>query len=138
MAARITREAKSGETLRAVTKGLRAYNRKAGGRFPHEKVTLSLRDEEGNIVGGLIGEIGWGWLFVHLLWIADAHRGADHGTALIGEAERIGREAGVMGLYLDTATFQAPGFYQKMGFTEVGRIKDRPPGHTTIWFAKRF
>jgi len=38
---------------------------------------------------------------------------------------------------LATHTFQAPGFYRKQGFVEVGRIPDYPRGHAQVWFVKQ-
>jgi hypothetical protein len=45
---------------------------------------------------------------------------------------------GAIGAQLTTSTFQAVGFYQKLGYAELGRLKDRPPGHDRIWMAKRW
>jgi hypothetical protein len=45
---------------------------------------------------------------------------------------------GAIGAQLTTSTFQAAGFYEKQGYAEIGRLKDRPPGHDRIWMAKRW
>ena len=39
--------------------------------------------------------------------------------------------------YLDTHSFQAPGFYRKLGCQEIAVIEDCPPGHRRHWFRKR-
>jgi ribosomal protein S18 acetylase RimI-like enzyme len=52
-------------------------------------------------------------------------------------AEAEARRRGLTGIWLDTWTFQAPGFYRKLGFAEVGRIPNYPPGHDRIFFMKR-
>jgi ribosomal protein S18 acetylase RimI-like enzyme len=137
-AATLARERLSGPTTRAVSTGLRAYNKAKTGGFPRKPVTISLRDAGGQIVGGLIGRIGWGWLYVDMLWIDDAFRGGDHGTALMAEAEAMAREQSCAGMVLFTASFQAPGFYRKLGFEEATQIEGYPPGHTNFWFVKRF
>lgn len=54
------------------------------------------------------------------------------------DAEAEARRRGLSGIWLDTWTFQAPGFYQRLGFTECGRIRDDPPGHDRIFYVKRF
>ena len=57
------------ETREAVLRGLSGHNQsKVGPRNP-KPLTISLRDESGAIVGGLVGELKWEWLYVDLLWI---------------------------------------------------------------------
>jgi len=34
-------------------------------------------------------------------------------------------------------TFQAPGFYAKLGYTVFGELADVPRGHRRLWFCKR-
>ena len=52
------------------------------------------------------------------------------------EAEARGR--GCRGAYVDTFSFQAAPFYQRIGFTLFGRLDDCPPGHDRLYFRKRF
>ena len=59
------------------------------------------------------------------------------GTALLSRAEDIARERGCEVIFLDTYTFQAPGFYRKRGYTALGSMTDAPKGFETMWFAKR-
>jgi hypothetical protein len=37
---------------------------------------------------------------------------------------------------VDTFDFQAPGFYQKLGYVEWGVLEDFPGGHRRIYFRK--
>jgi GNAT superfamily N-acetyltransferase len=100
-------------------------------------LALTVRDAGGAIVGGLWGRIGYGMLFVELLALGPA-RGRGLGRRLMRDAEAEARQRGLSGIWLDTWTFQAPGFYQRLGFTECGRIRDDPPGHDRIFYVKRF
>ncbi len=88
-------------------------------------------------LGTLTGRTHQQWFFVDLLAVPPEARGQDIGTRLMHEAERIARSRNLIGLWLDTYTFQAPGFYAKLGFEEVGRIPDYPPGHARHFLAKR-
>lgn len=78
------------------------------------------------MVGGLIGELKWEWLYVDLFWIDEAHRGAGHGEALLAMAEQAARDRGARGVYLSTMSIQAPGFYPRMGYRECGRMEGYP------------
>ena len=51
-------------------------------------------------------------------------------------AEEVARERGCAGIWLDTFSFQARGFYEKLGYTVFGRIDDYPPGQSRFWLRK--
>ena len=44
---------------------------------------------------------------------------------------------GCVGARLDTFEFQAPGFYEKLGYTRFGRIDDHPRGYSRFFMQKR-
>lgn len=121
----------------AVLAPLRAYNLAQAGDPRGREVAIMLTDEKGIDVGGLWGKIGYDWLFVELLAIPEAYRGQDHGTALMQQAERIAREAGCIGIWLDTFAFQARGFYEKLGFEVFGTLEDQPLGQRRFFLSKR-
>lgn len=122
----------------AILKPLRAYNLSHTGEMPFETVGILLRDPATQeVVGGLYGKISYGWLFIELLSIPDPMRTQGTGTRLMRAAEDLARERGCAGIWLDTFSFQAPGFYQKLGFSEFGLIADYPPGHQRHFFQKR-
>ena len=124
----------------AVRNGLRAYNQsQLGDRVPlYQNIVLQLRDAEDTIVGGLTATAVLDWLFVEWLHVDAAHRGADHGTALMAEAEAYARDKGLAGIWLDTFAFQARGFYEKLGFTVFGTLDDHPRGSARYFLQKRF
>jgi GNAT superfamily N-acetyltransferase len=133
----IQRETDVAATREAVVKGLSAHNEARVGPRRTEPLALSLRDEAGTMVGGLIGELKWEWLYVDLLWVDEAHRGAGHGEALLAMAEQTARDHGARGVYLGTMSIQAPGFYPRMGYRECGRMEDYPvAGQTFHHFTK--
>ncbi|WP_438867006.1 GNAT family N-acetyltransferase [Pseudomonas sp. L1(2025)] len=122
----------------AILKPLRAYNRSHTGKMAFETVGILLRDPTSQeVVGGLYGEISYGWLFIELLSIPEQMRTQGTGTRLMRAAEDLARERGCEGIWLDTFSFQAPGFYRKQGFTEFGHIANFPPGHRRHFFHKR-
>jgi GNAT superfamily N-acetyltransferase len=113
-----------------------AYNDRAAGAADWGLIVVTVRDPAGEIVGGLWGRTGYGFLFVELLTAGPA-AGTGMGTRLMAMAEAEARQRGLAGIWLDTWTFQAPGFYLKLGFAEVGRITNYPPGHDRIFYMKR-
>jgi GNAT superfamily N-acetyltransferase len=122
----------------AVIAPLRAYNAETGGPMNLKPVAILLTDADGAEVGGLWGKTIYDWLFVELLAVPEAWRGHGYGQALIAEAERVAREAGCIGLWLDTFEFQARGFYEKLGFEVFGTLEDHPLGSRRYFLKKRF
>ncbi len=122
----------------AILKPLRAYNLSHTGEMPFETVGILLRDPATQaVVGGLYGKISYGWMFIELLSIPDSLRTQGAGTRLMHTAEELARQRACVGIWLDTFSFQAPGFYRKLGFSEFGHITDYPPGHQRHFFEKR-
>ena len=121
----------------AILAPLRAYNTaKTGGTVP-ELVAWLVRDEQDEIVGGLYGRVFFRWLYIELLVVPEQARGKGTGSTLMQMAEELAREKNCVGIWLDTFDFQAPEFYRRHGFTEIGQIDDYPPGHQHFFFQKR-
>ncbi|WP_431284814.1 GNAT family N-acetyltransferase [Humitalea sp. 24SJ18S-53] len=131
-------ETPGGPAEAEILAGLIAHNAEATGSGQRHPLLLALRDDAGALIGGLKAEVVHGWLFVDNLWIAAAGRGRGQGAALMARAEAAGRALGAVGGHLYTSTFQAPGFYEKLGYREIGRLQGRPAGHDRIWMAKRW
>lgn len=121
----------------AVVGPLRTHNLRHAGDPATRPVAVMLTDETGRHVGGLWAKCGYGWMFVELLAVPEAHRGKDYGTALMQEAERIARTHDCVGMWLDTYEFQARGFYEKLGFEVFGVLDDHPPGQKHFFLRKR-
>lgn len=94
------------------------------------KLAVYARDPDGQIVGGIIGEIHWTTLMIDYLWAAEVQRGRGLGSALLRGIEAEGARLGCTSAYVTTFDFQAPAFYQRLGFRIIGQLDDYPPGHT--------
>ena len=124
------------EAVGAIQRGLHEFNQSMGGPYDREPVTLLVQDAEGKTLGGLLGLTFWGWLFIDWLWLAPDVRASGFGAELLRRAETIARERGCTNAYTDTFSFQAPGFWQKSGYVEFGRLDGMPAGHARVWFRK--
>ncbi|MCP3474217.1 GNAT family N-acetyltransferase [Bradyrhizobium sp. CCGUVB1N3] len=133
--ATITVERTVGTTKKAVLAGLIAYNNERMGKQKYKRLAISLK-ERGKIVGGIVGGVWTQVLFIQLFWIEQKFRGKDHGTKLIAAIEDEARKIGATRSYLDTMSFQAPGFYRASGYEEFGAIDGYPGGVTRHWFTK--
>ncbi len=134
VALRLVPEALQGQVRQAIIGALRADTRakRDGG---HRPLTLALR-RDGDLVGGLVGATFMGWLSVDGLWVAEGHRGRGHGAALMARAEEEARARGATDSVLDTFSFQAPGFYRKLGYRDFARLDGFPAGGSRHYMTK--
>ena len=124
-----------GKTKKAVLDGLIRYNNEKMGKQKYKRLAISLR--EGNeIVGGIVGEVWTAVLFIQFFWLEQGLRGTGFGRKLIAAIEDEARRFGAKRSYLDTMSFQAPGFYRICGYKEFGSIEGYPGGVTRHWFTK--
>lgn len=54
------------------------------------------------------------------------------------EAERIARDRGYVGIWLDTFEFQAKPFYEKLGYTVFGALEGLPGAIPRYFLKKEF
>jgi GNAT superfamily N-acetyltransferase len=131
-----TETSPSEATIRAIETGLTAHATGLGLRTDWSPRWIIARDEDEVVQAGIRFVLAFEWLFVNWLWVADRYRKHGVGSQLMAGAEAAAREQGCRGAYLDTFTFQAPKFYERLGYREFGRLNDFPPGHARIWFSK--
>ena len=122
---------------RAIGHGLLAYNVAKIGRMPRGSISVGVRGPRGVILGGLQGFLFWGWLYVNMFWLDEKTRGKGIGSAVLAAAEKEAARRKCFGVYLDTGSFQAPGFYRKQGYKQFANLIDFPPGHSRYSFYKK-
>ena len=124
-----------GKTKKAVLDGLIGYNTEKMGKQKYKRLAVSLR-ERNKVVGGIVGEVWTTVLFIQLFWIEPKLRGKDYGTTLIKAIEDEAKRFGATHSYVDTMSFQAPGFYRARGYRKFGSIEGYPGKVTRHWFTK--
>jgi len=125
------------EFRQAILGPLADYNAGKVGGFRPEPVAVLLRHPVSDeIIGGLWGIVVADWLFVELLFVPEDRRTKGLGSSLMKQAEAIAVRRGCVGIRLDTYTFQAPGFYEKLGYMAFGRLDNHPRGHQRIYYCK--
>ncbi|MDP1027485.1 GNAT family N-acetyltransferase [Sphingomonas sp. KR1UV-12] len=121
----------------AILAPLIAHNEAMVGPTDRRTVAIVLRGDDNAVTGGLWGVTGFRWLFVQYLAVPAALKGQGHGRTLMRMAEEEARRLGCVGVWLDTFSFQARGFYEKLGYAVIGRIDDFPPGESRFFLRKR-
>ena len=126
-----------GERAIAIREMLRDYNARFIGRPSWVPVVLTALDSDDELVGGLVGEYGLGWLHVTMLAVAPERRRTGIGAQLLEMAEQWARSRGALGVNLDTIEFQALAFYERLGYRKFGEQADNPPGYVRYYLEKR-
>jgi GNAT superfamily N-acetyltransferase len=113
------------EAKQYINDGLHNYNlrhfpKDLGGRY--EEINLFIKDENGNIRGGISGAICWNWLEIYTLYLDEDIRKQGYGANLLSAMEEIAIEKECDFVKLDTISFQALGFYVKKGYKVFGSL----------------
>ena len=83
-------------------------------------------DAAGRKLAGLVGETHGNWLTVEYLWVSEVLRGRGVGRSLLKQAEAEAKKRGCRYAFLNTFHFQAPAFYEKLGYREVFALENYP------------
>ncbi len=121
----------------AIFRALDASSRPVVGPAAPRLLVIPLRDRRGHITGGLWGSTAFEWLQIHMLVVPEALRGRGVGAGMVATAEREAVARGCRGANVDTFSFQAGPFYQRLGYQPFGVLPDCPPGHHRIFLSKR-
>ncbi len=104
----------------------------------YQPINLIAKNDSGAIIGGLLAQHYWDCMLIDILWVHEAYRNHGLGRALMVEIQDIARQRKIHLIHLDTHDFQAPLFYEKLGFVIFGILDDSPKGHRRYYFKKTF
>jgi GNAT superfamily N-acetyltransferase len=122
--------------LERLEEEINRFNERVTGFRDGRTLAAFLRGADGALRAGLAGHTWGGCAELKLLWVCEAERRRGLGSRLLGEAEREAAARGCVRLVLSTHSFQAPEFYRRHGYVEVGRVEGYPRGHTQLHLAK--
>ncbi len=127
-----------------VTSQLVAFNLAHSTALPvqqHDPFPLHLYilDQAGTVLGGLTGRTHAipAWFEISVIWIEERLRNRGLGRRLMEQAEQIAYQRGCHYARLATSDYQAPAFYQKLGYTLYGTLENCPPGEMAFYFWKK-
>lgn len=128
-------DAPSAADLAQLAGNLTAFNDSAVGPADRRPLAAMVRVDE-QLVAGLSGYTGWGWLYIQWLWVAETQRGQGLARQMLAAAEVEARARGCHGAYIDTFSPQALHVYQRAGYKVFGTLPDFPRGHTRNFLSK--
>jgi GNAT superfamily N-acetyltransferase len=113
------------------------FNREATGHHDGRSLAAFLRDERGVLRAGLAGHTWGGYCEIRFLFVRAEERRCGLGTALLGAAEAEAARRGCDRVVLATHSFQAPDFYRRHGYVEIGRADGYPRGYAQLYLLKQ-
>jgi len=114
-----------------------AYNIATAQIDQSQDLAVFVRDQQQTLMAGVAGWIWGTCLEIQYLWVHPDLRGYGYGTRLLQLIEQEARTGGCTLATLDTYTFQAPAFYQKLGYHIFGTIDGYPHGYRKVFLKKR-
>jgi GNAT superfamily N-acetyltransferase len=122
----------------AMVRGLTEFNEAHAGPENFRFLVLLLKAPDTQaITGGLWARTLFEWLYVNVLYIPENHRRSGLGTRLMRMAESEALARGCRGALVDTFSFQARPFYERLGYRVFGTVQDYPPGFACHFLQKR-
>ncbi|CAK0768736.1 Histone acetyltransferase [Azospirillaceae bacterium] len=124
------------DDLAVVQAGLRAHNEKFTGKSPALIAVFLREPETKKIRGGIAGFLVGPSAMLDWLWVDESLRGQGYGAQLMREIEKLIVSLKCDMITLNTFTFQAPGFYPKLGYQLLAQIPNFMLGNTKYYYRK--
>ncbi len=111
--------------------------RMQAGRVQKEPSAILDTELTEKLIGCVVVQMFWGQLHIKYLLIEEAYRGQGYARCLMERAFLYGKERGCHFAFVETMNFQAPGFYQKLGF-ETEFVRSGFAKGTSFHYLKKF
>jgi GNAT superfamily N-acetyltransferase len=106
------------------------------GPIPEEIPHCLVLTNDDTLLGGVLASQTLDTLHVSILVVDESIRGRGMGRRLMEELEAIARSRGIVQISLGTTTFQARGFYERLGYRHVMTQKECPKEHDCFTLVK--
>lgn len=120
-----------------VVKGMLEHHAKSGHPRKSETYSVLLKNKNNKLLGTVIVTFLWNGMEINSLWIDETIRNQGWGKKLMDAVEKEGIKRGCTVAYTNTFPWQAPEFYEKLGYTLFGRLEDLPKGSNLSYYSKK-
>lgn len=100
-----------------------------------EPVNFEMLDGE-DFVGCAFVQVFWGQLHIKYLFIEEPFRNKGYASKLMKHVFEFGKSKGCTFAFVETMSFQAPKFYQKLGFN-IELIRHGYERDTSLYYLKK-
>jgi GNAT superfamily N-acetyltransferase len=107
---------------KALVVGMRAFNAAATGGILSQKIAIAIRDDGGNLLGGVIGRLAGDSIYMEIVFAEEQIRNTGLGREMMLMAEAEAKRRGAREAWLYTMSFQAKPFYEKLGYRQFAEL----------------
>lgn len=122
--------------MKVLVEGMLTYHAGKGHPRKVDKCSILIKNNEDKLVGCVMVSFLWNGMEIGSLWVSESMRGQGLGQKLMEMAEAEGKKRGATFAYTNTFTWQAPGFYEKLGYKLYGKLEDFPVGNELSYYRK--
>jgi GNAT superfamily N-acetyltransferase len=112
------------------------FNAKATAFHDGEVFAAAIRGSAGDVLAGVTGHTWGGTCYVTHLWVQERHRREGLGSSLMAAVESEAKTRGCSQVILATHSFQAPAFYERLGYKLQAAIPEYPRGYAQLHYFK--
>lgn len=126
------------EIVDALVQGVREYNGEKMDGEKSQPLTVTAHNDQGQLIAGVHGRTIYNQFLIHVAWVEKTHRKTGLGRQLMELAESEAKKRNCVAAQVDTLSFQAPDFYQRLGFEVVGLITGVPQSPDRFFLFKKY
>ncbi|CCN33706.1 putative Acyl-CoA N-acyltransferase [Vibrio nigripulchritudo SO65] len=126
----------SDESISEIRNGLVEHNSQFLNGVERNKIAYYVTEKDKK-TAGVTAEIFGSWLLINFLWVDKACRGSEVGSELIAKLETYAKSQGCTFAMVDTFSFQAKPFYEKLGYECQMTLEQYPVSHARHYFTKQ-
>lgn len=133
----VTEGEPSPEDKKVMVEGMLTYHTSHGHIRKTDVYSIWLKDKNDKVFGCVVVSFLWNGMEIQSLWVDDSVRKQGWGRKLIQAVEEEAIKRGCTIAYTNTFTWQAPKFYEKLGYVLFGKLENFPPGNSLGYFSKK-
>lgn len=137
-AVKILTDFKENEAIsKIIYENLKKFNESIIGNYEAKPFIIYAENDVSEPVGGIKGDVFGTLCRVFTVWIDEQYRHRGLGRDLFTTLDRFAKKNNCAMIQLDTAEFQAKGFYEKLGYQVIAILPDNFMGYTSYILRKK-
>ena len=112
------------------------FNSEATGYTDGKLLGGCVRADSGELIAGFSGHTWGGVCVITHLWVDRQYRGRGMGQTVLQSAEAEALRRNCAHLILASHSFQAPRFYERLGYQRICTVEDWPVAHSNTVYRK--
>jgi ribosomal protein S18 acetylase RimI-like enzyme len=120
----------------AIEDRLYEHNSHAVDRHDGQGLGFIIRGDAGQMIGAAAGYTWASIAELKQMWVDEAYRRRGYARALLDAFVEEARRRGARRIWVASYDFQAPGMYEKAGFTRMAELDGWPDGYANVILCK--